>query len=293
MKLRLLPLILAVSTAAFASSPPPLDYTVGGGYSWTENLGRASGQSDFRDTSSFEADVTIGTSKQLSPSLTGRLQFESNALTVPDYELNDEATAGLRGILRRKFGLGPEAPVLAVEAAALGRLARIDERDALILQGAATLSKRFNSVVSAQIRGEWQEHVADTATFDVHHYGIEGRLAIDPTDRVRVSVGGGYRDGTFTAGASGARFAGALAGALGPDIANYYAGVPQTVTNAFGPGWVAYRVEGDMDYFFLEFSPALTDRIALTVRYERNHAVNIVDVGYRQDIFSVAAIYAF
>lgn len=293
-RLRRLAALLALASAPLAAfAAPALDYTAKATYLWTENIGRASGRTDFRDTSSIRADLSASTGRQLASGLTGSLQLEGSALTVPDYDRNDELTFGPRAGLRKKFGLGPDAPVLAFETAALGKLARISENDGVTLQGSVTLSKRFGPLLSAQIRGDWQEHVADARTYDVHHRGVEGRVSFDPTERLRFSVGGGRLEGNFTAGASAARFAGALGGALGPAVASYYNAVPQTVTDAYGPGWVAYRVEGEVDYFYLEFSPALTDSLALSVRYERNHAVNVVDVGYRQDIFSLSAIYSF
>lgn len=284
-------LALAALTPAWAALP--LDYTARGTYLWTENLGRASGPVDFRDTSSLRADFAVGTSKEFSSGLTGRVQLEASHLCTPDYDLLDEGGFGPRASLRKKFGLGPEAPVLAFEAATLGRFARIDENDGITLQGAVTLSKRFNPVLSAQLRGDWQENVAEGSTFDVHHYAGEARIILDPTDRVRLSIGGGYLTGTFTAGASAARFAGALGGALGSEVADYYATVSRTVTNAFQPGWTAYRVEGDIGFYWIELSPALTDSLSLSIRFERNHATNVAEVEYRQDIFSVSAIYRF
>lgn len=296
MKSRFTPFALGLSALAFSvlvHAAPVLDYSARGSYLWTENLGRASGKVDFRDTSSLRGDFAVGTSRALDSGLNGRVQIEASYLSVPDYELLDEGSFGPRAILSKKFGLGPEAPVLAFEAATLGRFARIDENDGVTLQGAVTLSKRFNSLISTQLRGEWQEHVADARTYDVHHVLGEARLTLDPTDRVRVTAGAGRLAGTFTAGASEARFAGALAGALGPRVANYYAAQPTTVTNAFQPGWTAYRVAGDINYYWFEISPAITDSFALALRYERNHATNDAAVEYRQDIVSVSAIYAF
>jgi hypothetical protein len=241
MTIRSLPLRLAAF--AFALVPltsaseklPPLDYIVRGTYLWTENLGRASGQADFRDTSTYRADFALGTGKELAAGLGGRVQLEAGHSTTPDFERLDETTFGPRASLRKKFGLGAEAPVLAFETAALGRFARIDENDGVTLQGALVLSKRFNPVLSAQLRGEWQEHVAEADTFDVHHYLGEARLVLDPTDRVRISVGGGYLTGLFTAGASGARFAGALGGGLGPEVASYYTAGSPTASRATSP----------------------------------------------------------
>ena len=112
--------------AAAAETLPPLDYTVRGTYLWTENLGRASGPVDFRDTSTCRADFAVGASKELAAGLGGRVQLEAGHATTPDFERLDETTFGPRASLRKKFGLGPEAPVLGFEAAALGRFARID-----------------------------------------------------------------------------------------------------------------------------------------------------------------------
>ena len=292
--LRLVAFALALAPLASAAEAfPPLDYAVRGTYLWTENLGRASGPVDFRDTSTYRADFAIGSSTELAAGLGGRVQLEAAHSATPDYERLDESTFGPRASLRKKFGLGPEAPVLAFETAALGRFARIDEADGVTLQGALTVSKRFNPVLSAQLRGEWQEHVADADTFDVHHYLGEARLVLDPTDRFRISVGGGYLTGTFTAGASAARFAGALAGGLGPAVTAYYTATPKTVTNAFQPGWTTYRVEGDVAFYWMEINPALTESLSLSIRFERNHATNSVNVEYRQDIFSTGLIYRF
>lgn len=287
-------LLLPGAFAAFARAElPPLDYSTAATYALTENFGRASGATDFHDVSTIAADFSVGTGRQLAAGLSGRIQMEAGLLAVPEYDRAEEFNIGPRAILSRKFGLGPTAPVLSIEAAAIGRLARIDENNGVTLQGAVTLSKRFTSQFSAQVRGKWQEHVADADTYDVHHYALEGRVSFDPFESLRVSAGGGYIDGNFTAGASAARFGGALAGALGTEVADYYASVPQTVTDTFGDGWITYRVSGEVDYCFVELCPALTDSLALKVRYERNHAVNIVDVGYRQDIFSFGIVYVF
>lgn len=287
------PLLALACATASVFAAPAIDYTAGATYLWTENIGRASGRTDFRDTSSIRVDLSAAAGRQIAPGLSGTLSLEGSALTVPDYDEADEASFGPRATLRKKFGLGPDAPVLAFETAALGKVARVSENDGVTLQSALTLSKRFGSVFSARIRGEWHEHVADGRAFDVHHRGIDARLTADLSDRLRFNVGGGRLEGNFTAGASAARFAGALGGSLGPAVASYYAVAPRSVTDVYGPGWIAYRVRGEVDYFYMEFSPAITDSLSLSVRYERNHAENVVNVGYRQDIFSVGVIYGF
>lgn len=272
---------------------PILDYTTRATYTYTENHGRASGASDFRDGSAAKAEVIVGTGKQIARDVTLRLQLEGAALASWDYEKLGEATVGPRAIVRKKFGLGPTAPTVSFETAALGKVARVDEQNGVTFQGALTVSKRFNSVFSSRIRADWQEQVADHNVFDTQHIGVEASLSLDLSDRLRFSIGGGYVNGLVTAGASKARLDNAKLGALGQRIADYYNSVPSATTGAYEANWQAYRVEGDSDYVFFDFSPAITDSLSLAFRYERVHFTNIVSVTYRQDVFSAGVVYSF
>lgn len=285
--------LLSLFVVPRALAAPPLDYEARAEYAWTENIGRASGPADFRDAASYEAGFTTGASRQLASGLTGRIQLETAGHVCPDFEELNHATVGPRALLSKKFGLGPEAPVLSAEAAALGRFADVDDSEGVTLHGAVTLSKRFGPILTAQLRGEWREHAADGATYAVHHRAVFAQVFADPFDWLRIGAGAGRYDGTFVAGASAARFAGALAGGLGPRIANYYASIPTNVSGALEPGWTDYRVEGDVDQWWVELSPAVGDNLSFTLRYERAHATHIAGVEYRQDTFRLGVIYAF
>lgn len=314
LKLSLAPLLACLTTTALAdaavdlataptpATPAPTpateprlawDYTARATYQYTENHGRASGTSDFHDTSTTKAELSVGTNKQVARDVSLRLQLEGAALASWDYEKLNQATIGPRATARKKFGLGPTAPTISFETAAIGKLARIDDQNGVNLQAAVSVAKRFNSMFSSRIRAEWQEQLADHSVYDTHHIGIEASLSIDLSDQLRFSIGGGYVDGLVTAGASKARLDSAKAGALGTRIADYYNAVPSATTNAYEAGWQAYRVEGDADYIFLDFSPAITDSLSLVFRYERIHFTNVVNVTYRQDIFTAGLIYSF
>ncbi len=276
-----------------ASASLPIDYQARAEYSWMENIGRASSKPDSYDAAAYEAGFTAGTSRQLAPGLTGRVQLETTGTVHPDYEELNHAAIGPRAVVSKKFGLGPEAPVLSAETSALARFADIDDREGVTLQGAVTLSKRFGPILTAQLRGEWQEHVADGDTYSVHHRAVSAQVFADPFDWLRVGAGAGRYNGTFVAGASAARFAGALAGARGPRVADYFATIPTNVSGALQPGWTDYRVEGEVDQWWFELSPAVGDNLSFTLRYERAQATNIVGVDYRQDTFRLGVIYAF
>ena len=281
----------AVSPLRAAFAPPAL--SVNSSYRWTENISRASGAADFRDAAEYELGGQARFVRQLTPRLLARLDLEVAGWTSPEYDLLDRLEFGPRLVLTRKMGLGPEAWVLAVETGLTGRTGRLNDADSLGAKAGLTLSKRFGPWFSTAVSGSWAGQEATDAAFDVAHYAAEARVNFDPHPRARFSFGVGRRDGTFTVGASGARFARALAGALGPAVAGYFATIPTAHTELFAPGWVSYRVEAEMEEWWCEFSPALTDRASVALRYGRAHFINRVDVEYRQDTVSLSFLYAF
>jgi hypothetical protein len=212
----------------------------------------------------------------------------------PEYELLDRTDFGPRLILKRKFGLGPYAPVLSAQTDLTGRLARLGAQQGVGAREILTLSKRFNPWLSASVSGEGQAFLADRSAFSVSHFAADARVTVDPHPLLRFSAGASRLEGSFTASASRNRFInGALAGALGPDVASYFATIPRADTDIFDAPWISYRVKGYVDAWWFEYSPSLTERIGLTLRYERNHAVSVVHTEYRQDTLALSVNYAF
>ncbi|MFH1496944.1 MAG: hypothetical protein ABII82_03875 [Verrucomicrobiota bacterium] len=269
------------------------DFTARGTYTWTENLTRASGPADYRDAASYGAELTFGTVRSLESGFLLRPQLYASYTTTPEYDLLNSGELGSRLVVQRKFGLGPTAPVVAVDATVGGRLGRLDGADALVTQAGVTLSKRFSPYAAVDLRGEIGRDWAREEVYEVTNRDLIATIALDPHPRLRFTTGAGRRWGTFLATASAARFAGALAGGLGPRVANYYAGSPQAADGIFGPGWISYRVRGEADFFFFDLSPVISDQTSVSIRYERVKSVNIVDVDYYQDIFRVALMHAF
>lgn len=286
--------VLLPSAAAFAAEVPAPDFSARATYRFTENITRASGRADFRDAAEYELAATAGFKRQLTPRVFANLDLTLAGSFSPDYELLDRVEFGPRLALKRKFGLGPYAPVLSFENAVTGRLASLHEQDGFGARSGLTFSKRFNSWLAASASGEWAGHAAEHRAFSVAHWAADARVMIDPHPRLRFTAGASRLEGTFTASASRNRFVnGALAGALGPEVANYFARIPVADTNIYSPAWVSYRLEGRVEAWWFEVSPVLTDRTSLSLRYERNHAVSIVNTEYFQDIVSAGIHHAF
>ncbi|MCX6938477.1 MAG: hypothetical protein NTU80_11380 [Verrucomicrobia bacterium] len=281
----------AISPVRAAFTPSAL--AVNTSYRWTENISRASGAADFRDAAEYELGGQARFVRQLTPRLLARLDLDVAGWICPEYDLLDRLEFGPRLVLTRKIGLGPEAWVLAAETGLTARTGRLDDADSVAARAGLTLSKRFGPWFSTAVSGSWTGQEAKDAAFAVAHYAAEARVNFDPHPRARFSAGVGRRDGTFTVGASEMRFGRALAGALGPRVASYFATVPTATTELFGPGWVSYSVEAEVEEWWCEFSPVLTDRSSLALRYGRAHFTNRVDIEYRQDTVSLSFLYAF
>ncbi len=276
---------------AFAAAP---DYSARATYRWTENISRASGPGDFRDTGEYELSATASFKRQLTPRVFANLDFTLTGTTSPEYELLDRIEFGPRLTLKRKFGLGPYAPTLSAAATLTGRYAALHAQDGIGARGSLTFAKRFDSWIAASVSGEWAGHVAERSAFSVAHWAADASLILDPHPRLRFTTGVSRLEGTLTVSASRNRFVnGALAGALGPKVASYFARIPKADTNIFSPAWVSYRLEGYVDSWWFDLSPALTEHTSLSLRYERNHAESIVQTEYSQDILSVSINHAF
>ncbi len=278
---------------ATAPAQPLVELRLKGVATWAENISRSSSPLDWADAMTYEVAVGADHRRQLTSSLTGLFQVEAGALYRPDYRRNDEFNFGPRAELRQKFGLGPFAPVLAAEASFIGKSARISGNDGWTAKGGLTLSKRLTESWRIAATGDWHNHYADSATYDVRYQRLFGELTWDITSRWQLTYGYGRFWGDFTANASPVIWPRAIGGLLGPAIASYYNAMPWEVTDAYGPGWVTYRIYGKSQLWWLQLTPALTDRTSLSLRYDSVFTVNKVNVKYRTDIWALSVLHSF
>ena len=260
---------------------------------WAENISRSSSALDWADAMTYEAGISTDHRQQFTSSLTGMVQLQAGALFRPQYNRNDELNLGLTGELRKKFGLGPMAPILTATGSITGKSARMSGNDGWTVTGALNASKRITEAWRLSATADWHNHYADSATFDVRYQRIFGELFWDITDRWQVSYGYGRFWGDFTANASPIIWPRAIGGLLGPAISNYYNAMPWEVTDSYGPGWVTYRVYGKSRLWWLQVSPAFTDRTSLSLRYDSVFTVNKVNVKYRTDKWTLSLLHNF
>lgn len=261
--------------------------------SWAENISRSSAPADWRDALSLQSRATWGIQRQSAAGLLARGELGAGLLHVPRYDRLDAATAGVSGLLRKKFGFGAFAPSVALEGGLQAREARLGGDDGWTASAALGVTRRLNTSWRVGATADWQEHHGASAVYDTAHHRVFGTVTWDLNDRWSLSHGNGRLSGQFTANASGPVWASALAGGFGRPLADYYATVPRIVSEIFGPHWVTYRVEGRVNFWWLELSPALGRNTSLPLRYESLFSVNKAGIKYRQDIWSLQVVHRF
>jgi hypothetical protein len=260
---------------------------------WAENIARASAPADWRDAMRLDVRASASLLQQWTAGLITTAALDARAERVPQFSRNDALGGGLSLTARQKFGWGAYAPVLAVDLGLHRRDARIDGDDGWTASGALRASRRLTSSWRLAATGDWQQHSARSPVWDTRHHRIFGTITWDISDRLQLSHGNGRLWGQFTANASPGIWALATAGALGPNVSDYYRTVPRAVTHSFGPGWFSYRVAGRVSFWWLELAPALGRNTSLPLRYESLYSINRAGVKYRQDIWTLQWLHRF
>jgi hypothetical protein len=286
-------LTLCALAVALGVAPCGASLRVGASTTWAENITRASAPGDWRDAAQHEVNGGFGHFRQLTAGLITSGEVVASYEHVPRYTDLDLFTAGVSGQARQKFGLGAFAPVVSIDVDLRGRAARRDGDDGWTASAALRVAKRLTESFRASVVGDWQQHYARSSIFDTRHHRLFGTLAWDITDRLQLSHGNGRLWGDFTANASSGVWSRALSGALGSAISNHYNTLSWGVTDTFGPGWVTYRVQGRVSFWWLELSPAIGRDTSLPLRYESRFSVNKVGVKYRQDLWTLQLLHRF
>jgi hypothetical protein len=217
----------------------------------------------------------------------------ADILAEPKFDRNSSISAGPRAGVQHKFGLGPLAPVLRFDSAFTYKSARIQSNSGWIAEAGLSLSKRLNESFRVSASGQWLEHYADQATFDIQQRTVSVEATWDINQRWRLSASAGRLSGRVVANAAGAAWEAAEDGALGPVVASYYQSIPSEVTDSYGPGWVSYNVEAHADLWSLALACELTDHTTLEARVGSVFVVNHVNVRYPTDSWGLSLIHRF
>lgn len=297
-KLALLAALLAGATLAQSRSPSAgwlgnLTVTAAGTASWVENISRTSFAPTRKDAATYELSLSAGRHQQLASAWLLHGSVDATLLTVPDYDLGNQLALGPRLGLQRKFGLGPLAPVLQLDTALAYKSSRLDADRGWTAEASLRLGKRFTPGFKAGLTGRWIEHNARSATFDLSQHSFTLDATWDITEQWSLSGSAGRLSGDIVANASWPVWGQAISGGFGPIVAGYYNSRPWEVTDLYGPGWVSYNVEADVDLWSLAATYALSDRTTAELRYGSAFVVNKIGVRYPTDSWGLSVVHRF
>jgi hypothetical protein len=258
-----------------------------------DNLSRTSARADRQGAATYAASISARQGRQLSRNWQLFGAAEAGVEAVPKFDALDATHGALVLQLRRKFGLGAFVPVLDLSASAGRFFFRESGRSGWKTELGLALSQRLTETWRMTASGGWQEYYAARHPFDLrnHHLAIE--IDWDASEHWSLTAGARRLWGELTANATWSAYGSALSGGAGPRVANYYRRIPWEVTNTFGPGWVAYRVDSAANFWWLQLSFAVDASTSVPLRYESVAVVNRAAVRYDADIWSLSIVHRF
>jgi hypothetical protein len=296
--LLLLSILLALSARAQEGNRTArwvenLHLSATGTAAWVENHSRTAAVANRADAATYELSLGGTLPRQLASSVLFVASGEISSLSVPDYDLADNFKTGGRLALQRKFGLGPLAPVLSVSLGGTYKSARLAADRGWTTDAGVQLAKRVLPNLRLAAGAAWLEHNARSATFDLNQrtYSLDASWDIDERWTLAGSVG--RLEGDIVANATWPVWGMALGGVFSPTVQEYYSARPWSVTNLYGPGWVSYNVEADVDLWSVALTYAFTDHAAMELRKSAAFVVNRIGVTYPTDSWDLGLNYRF
>ena len=276
-----------------APSLPALEFRAEIDASWVKNLSRTSFAPSRKSAAAYAATITALQARPLTREWQLFLSGEAGANWVPKFTGLDSLHGGLHAQLRRKFGLGPLAPVLDFHGGLTGCAVREGGRSGWQAGAGLTLSRRLTEFWRVAAGGEWEKYFASHQAFEVDHRSLSLESTWDLSERWQLGLGARRLWGQLTANARYDIYDTALDGGFGPAIANYYNRIPWEISNTFGPGWVAYRIDCDADFWWVQLTVTLGPNTSLPLRYETVKVINRVGVRYDTDLWSLGLVHRF
>ncbi|WP_415908334.1 hypothetical protein [Oleiharenicola sp. Vm1] len=291
--MRLIPPLLTLAAAALAAAASAHELRLGASLTYAENFSRTSYAPTAQDATLADLDAAFLHAQQLAANWTLLAALEASAENVGRFSALNRLGLGARTTLRHKFGLGPRVPVLEAGAALTAVHFRERGRRGWREEGFASLSQRLTDSWRVAATASWESFTAAHAPFDTHARRIGLETFYDATETWQFGAGASRLHGQLVANAAWSVYGQALGGGFGPAIQDYYSRIPWEVSDTFGSGWVAYRVDCRADFWWAQVAARLSDSTSLPLRYESVRVVNRVGVRYDSAFWSLGVLHRF
>jgi hypothetical protein len=263
-----------------------------GGFTYDDNLSNGFEAEDRKGDTAAVVDLSAGLYEPLGTSTALGLSLLAHADAHFRYTGLDNLGLGARAQLRRKFGLGPSAPWLAIAAQGVYHDYQYNYQDGWQYEAGATLGTQLNERWSLRGIIRYDAYVATKtqpplfptlvgSPYDVYGWNFGAQTTFLGTSVDRLSLSYTWRTGTVTS-------------VTPPDeeILEYSdRAAPDPV---FGSGGIAYRIDANTQTISLAWSHSLGRRTALNLLYAYRRSQAESDLGqYYANVVSVTFTYSY
>lgn len=220
-----------VSTATAGSSPlGPLDIQFDGGYSYDDNINRASSHADILSDQSFSVNVSNAwvfpvneNSRALVTAIVGGEKFRN-------YNGLSRVSGGLTGELQYRASAAFDAPTLALSGKTFIERFESDKRDGHRYSVGISILQPLTDRITAFGALTYESRYAKSAVFDGKHHSARINFDYALHKDGTVYLGGEYRRGDIVSTAR-------------PSLANLDIAKVFTQDDVFGKGFTSYRFD--------------------------------------------------
>ncbi|HRE82768.1 MAG TPA: hypothetical protein PLN52_17115 [Opitutaceae bacterium] len=258
-----------------------------------ENISRTVDPGTRKDATLYTVAFSAGQTRQIARSWFLGLSLEGDLLFEPKFSRNDRHALGPLLSLQKKFGLGPFAPVLSLETSYHYQGHELRSARGEISNTSLRFSKRLSEPLKVGAHVGIQDRQARGAVFDHSQRYARVEATFDFLDQWSVRGAASIIDGPQTANANPQRWADALSGVKGDNVARYYQTLPNEVTELYGPGWLSYSPEAKSWEGTLSLRYQSVDRWSLEAQASATRTKDEAVQRYPSQSLSLSFIYPF
>ncbi len=272
------PTFVSVLLLALSLSGARADWRLVGetGALYESNQSNSDRASDVRDDWAWNSNVRVSNGYQLARDLRLNLGADLRGQVWSRFDDFNNIGAGLSANLRYRFGLGRNAPWIALEERVgydgFQGAGRSNWNESIVLRGGISISHRF--ALEAGYRFAYLG--ASDDFFDQGGQSANVRLVVDLTSSLQIAIGYTYRDGDVFSYAIPPR----------PDIVAIASVLRPVTTFGSNPLYTAYRLRGQTNAASVSTAYSFTKYMSVQVAYEysttshdplryQNHSVEV------------------
>jgi len=262
------------------------------GFAYDDNLSNGFDPEDRKADTAAVVDASAGLYQTLSASTAVGLSLLLHADAYFHYTGLDNVGLGARAQMRTKFGLGAQAPWLAIAAQAVYHDYQYEYQDGWQYEAGATFGIQPNERWSLRAIVRYDAYVADQtqpplvpnlvgSPYDVYGWNLGVQTTFLATSADRLSFSYTWRAGTVTSVTQ-----------PDPEILEYAdRAAPDPV---FGSGGIAYRLNANTQTVSLAWSHTLGPRTAVNLLYAYRRSQAVADLGqYYANLISLTFTYSY